>query len=982
MGSSGRGDAGDERDTGTVTDTEAPAGQDGVALAPTEVVAKAKSAPRTAMGPRPGAGVERHGRLSPGERVGRFVIERVLGEGGMGVVYAAADEQLKRRVAIKLISEGKSGANAERNERLLREAQAVAQLSHPNVVSVFDVGHERGEPYVAMEYVDGGTLGDWLEAEQRSWRDIVRMFVQAGRGLSAAHAAGIIHRDFKPSNVLIADGRARVVDFGLARPLGRPMSERVEARSGAGVGLASSVESEASTLTLPGEVLGTPRYMSPEQRAGKEVDVRTDQYSFCVALYEALRGGPPGREDEDERVAHVPARVDAALQRGLEIDPTKRYPTMDDLLAELGREPVPLLRRAVLVAAVLVAGGGVAFGLWWRGHDAHVCEGARDHLQGVWDETRRAEVRAAFDATGRSYADRAFEVVAERLDAFADAWVEMRTQACEATRVRGEQSADLLDRRMACLDRKLGMVRGLTEGLAGADAKLVDDALAAISRLPALAPCADREALLAAVPLPDDRAERERVLALRKELDRADGIAAAGRYREASKALEAVLEQAMTLDYAPLRAEALVAAGTVYGDADEYAKAEKTLRLGVTEAARAKDDKLAAQAWIQLMMAVGYRLNRVDEGLSMLTPAEAAVIRAGDDDSLHGVLLRATGVLLTQKGRFAEAEERFRDAYTRVVRAEGPKTRHAVVILDSLANSLADQGKLTEASEHYERALALKEGLLGPDHPIVATTLDNAGTVLADMGQFEKALAFHRRALRIWETVHGEDSLWTASCLHNMGVALSALGKYQEAEDSYRRVIAISDKLFGPKNLDSAHAMVNLGVMLTDLGRYDEAGELYDRALAIREGALGKDHPDVAMTLLNIGLLRRAQGRLAEARASFEAAIARGTPAWGEDSINLGYPLHALGSLSLQEGKLGEATELLERALRIRTSQPVDPSNVAETRFALARTLWLSKRDRRRARELAERARDDYASIGERGAEERANVEDWLAEIR
>lgn len=430
---------------------------------------------------------------------------------------------------------------------------------------------------------------------------------------------------------------------------------------------------------------------------------------------------------------------------GLADNPDSRYPSMDALLAELGHEPVPLRRRLALIAVVLLVAGGVGFGVWWRGRDARVCQGARDHLQGVWDQARRAEVSAAFRASGRSYAERALEMVISRLDSFADQWVAMRTEACQATRVRGEQSGELLDRRMVCLDRALGRMREMTEQFAGADVALVDDALAAVSRLPERGSCADREALLAAMPLPESRSARERVLALRGDIDRADALYAAAKYDQATELLQAVVEQARTLDYPPLLAEALAALGSALMQGGDPSQAEVALREAVKESARAHDDRRTAFSLFDLLIAVGYFQDRVDEGLALTTSAEAAVIRAGG-----------------------------------------------------------------------------------------------------------------------------------------------------------------------------------------------------------------------------------------EARARLDAAIRSGTPAWGEDSPDLAFVLQALGEVARHERKHREASELLERALRIRTGQPVDPALVAETRFALALTLWQGNRDRGRARQLAEQARQDYASVGARGADKIAEIEGWL----
>ncbi|QRK10966.1 protein kinase [Archangium violaceum] len=276
--------------------------------------------------------------LAPGDTVGRYVLEGLLGQGGMGVVYAARDPGLGRTVALMLLRSGAGGE--EGRARLVREAQAMARLAHPNVLPLFELGTEAERVFLVMERVEGSTLADWLRERERPWREVLALFLQAGEGLAAAHRAGLVHRDFKPANVLVgADGRPRVTDFGLVR-------HGAEVSGGVPEG-ASGDTGEA--LTRAGAVPGTPAYMSPEQLAGREVDARGDQFSFCVALHEALYGVRPfeARERGEARWKRVPAPrglrppgyVRAAIERGLALEPEARFPSMDALLAALARPP-------------------------------------------------------------------------------------------------------------------------------------------------------------------------------------------------------------------------------------------------------------------------------------------------------------------------------------------------------------------------------------------------------------------------------------------------------------------------------------------------------------------------------------------------------------------------------------------------------------------------------------------------------------------
>ena len=315
-----------------------------------------------------------------GDRVGRYLVLSALGAGGMGVVFAAYDPQLDRKIALKLLRAGITYNTKDARTRLRREAQAIAQLSHPNVVNVYDVGTtDDGDLYIAMEFVEGDTLTSWLKKYPRSWREIIDVFLQAARGLFAAHSVGLLHRDFKPDNVLVGgDGRVRVTDFGLARSVITP--EDAARPAGAPTGpSALNVE-----LTATGTVLGTPRYMAPEQLTGPDIDARADQFSFCVALYEALYGAHPlpgatsvsmlekrEKAQPPPEASKVPSAIARAVLTGLERDRAKRFPTMGALISALVPPPQRSPARfAVLgLAGLLAAGGAVAAVVFPGTHD-------------------------------------------------------------------------------------------------------------------------------------------------------------------------------------------------------------------------------------------------------------------------------------------------------------------------------------------------------------------------------------------------------------------------------------------------------------------------------------------------------------------------------------------------------------------------------------------------------------------------------------
>ena len=287
-------------------------------------------------------------RVGLGASMGRYELRAVVGSGGMGVVFEAHDPELDRMVAVKVLR--RPGEHSDGTTGLRREGQIMARLTHLNVIRVYDVGVAHGHEFVAMEYVAGGTLHDWLQRAPRTAAEIVAVFVDAGRGLAAAHDAGLVHRDFKPANVMVGDdGRVLVTDFGVARSAGHICGE-------AGAAGGPESRSHGSTLTRHGEVVGTPAYMAPEQLLGGQVDARADQFSFCVSLWRALFGSAPFGGDNLEELAvstaagvvtppaiaddeHVRPDLRAALERGLARDPAARFPSMHELLAVLAPRP-------------------------------------------------------------------------------------------------------------------------------------------------------------------------------------------------------------------------------------------------------------------------------------------------------------------------------------------------------------------------------------------------------------------------------------------------------------------------------------------------------------------------------------------------------------------------------------------------------------------------------------------------------------------
>ncbi|HZI10733.1 MAG TPA: protein kinase, partial [Myxococcus sp.] len=424
--------------------------------------------------------------LDKGTAVGRYLVLEMLGGGGMGVVYRAYDPELDRRVALKLLRVGALGLDAEEGRaHLVREAQAMARVSHPHVVPIYDVGTFGQQVFLAMELVEAQTLRQWLKASPRPWRQVLAVLVDAGRGLAAAHAAGVVHGDFKPENVLVGkDGRVRVTDFGLARSA-NPLAQEAQGAQVAG---------------------GTPAYMAPEQLdPDAHPDERSDQFAFCVALYEALHGERPfaaatvrellaavraGKVRPAPRGSAVPPWLRRVVVRGLAVSPMDRHGSMDALLAALQHDPAARWTRTLQVAgsgALLVAAVGITHVVHSRRE--RVCEGAREAVATVWGPAQQEAIASAFFATNKPFAHAAWTRVRRTLDGYTAEWVTTRTTACEATHVRREQPEEVLARRMNCLDGRLAEVAALTQLFARADAGTVELAARAAEALPSLKEC-------------------------------------------------------------------------------------------------------------------------------------------------------------------------------------------------------------------------------------------------------------------------------------------------------------------------------------------------------------------------------------------------------------------------------------------------------------------------------------------------------------
>jgi len=898
----------------------------------------------------PGAGGGSVG-LERGAALGRYVVLEKLGAGGMGEVFAAYDPQLDRKVAIKLLRSGALSA-AEGKARLLREAQAMARLQHPNVIAVHDVGVFRApgadggreRVFVAMEFVDGETLADWLR-QRHGWEETVRLFLQAGAGLAAAHRAGLIHRDFKPDNVLIGreDGRPRVLDFGLARQSNATPATPSEAELDVPVAL-SSDSKLAAPLTRDGAVMGTPGYMAPEQIGGLATDARSDQFAFCVALWEGLFGQRPfsgstlkqlALEIETARIAAVPADAQVpsyivdALRQGLQANPSQRWPDMDGLLRALRPRARRNPRRTLFAAGlVLFSLLGIGYGVWTR-QRLLVCGGSEARLAGTWDAQRKARLRAGFAATNLSYAADAWANTERALDAWAAEWVVTARDVCEASKLRKTDSPEVTELKNACLSERLGRLAALVALFETPDHDVVNNApLAARDLEPALS-CTQATALRRSAVL--DEKERAAEQALSARLTEARALFAAGKYALAADRLKQGLDPVVP---PANQAEAYLWLGRIEIKRGEAKLARNAHVLAVEQALKSGEAGLTARALSRLYASEGYDEGDSDaETWSRL--ASAAAARVPGDWEVQVELALNDGFVGLRRKRYKAA--------------------------------LAD----------FEQALALQQEHLGAEHPDVASTLNNLGVVLTSLDRPDEAVARYEESLRLHEKLEGAEHPNVATASHNLAVALRRMGRVRDARDAFERALAVRRKALGLNNNETLKTALALVRLLVSIDELEPARALLDEAREARvlmtgpesaemlpvleteaelylAGGFWKEALDTATHHLAIAKSRGPPGQRDVAMAMIEQAIAwTQLGAWadarkalsevqrrhaaGDTNFDDSLLFEALGRLELAQGHAPLATPWFEKAIEHRSANPIV---AARTEVLLAHT-WV-----------------------------------------
>ena len=952
-------------------------------------------------------------------KIGRFTLLERLGAGAMGEIYAAYDDRLDRAVALKLVRHG-SDHTVKADELLLREAQALAQVSHPNVVQIYEAGTHGGRLFIAMELIRGGTLTSWLEDHARlprphRQREILRLFIAAGRGLEAAHSAGVAHRDFKPDNVLVGkDGRVCVVDFGLARVLvddptlrlsppapgdddatvtddfsqgetlpiepGEPGAApsdgsrlgRLGEREASSAGDAPK-RTAATRLTRTGTVMGTPRFMAPEQIRGGVPDHRSDQFSFCVALYHALYGAFPfdGEHPQElpdsirtgvtglEHSVGFGARLRKALCRGLSVDPSQRFPNMGELLAAL--EPGLRRRRGWIAGAVLLFSiiGGIAY--LWSQPPADPCNTAGAGIAAAWSLDRQADVQAAFARSDLPYADTGWRSTKQRIDGYATRWRDDAVAACRATYVDRAQSEQQYDRRRLCLERGSRQLDALVSELKGGASDAIQHAVEATEQLPDLAVCSRTENAMFGLEPPPPAVASE-VSAVREKLARALTLEQLGLTEESLAIAREVRTITERLKYRPAHAEALVQIARSL-DRRETAEARReaeTLYFDALDIAEAeRHDQLAAMIWNRLVALTVQMDASMQKAHERWRRNAAAVKRIGDSSSERAMLHHLFGEIYYKESKYGDAADEQSLAIA-AASSDGGQSIELSRYYAALAKSLEPQGRVDEAISLYERAEKIATEALGPTHPEVIKRKMNYGHALRKQGKLERARTVLEAALASMPAKYRESSL-DAGIVHTFLADLAYTEwKLDDAVTHGRAALDIYQRVGAPATR-SAEAYVTIANAEIRRKNFAEALAMYNEALTMRRSLgpdhyqVGVNHGSIAEVLVGLGRHEEAIPHVIEAERIFAVGSARhrGLEEW---------LLTVHGRALVGQHQPDAAVQLLERALPLYEGG-ADPGGQAHAMFALARALHDLGRDPRRVRDLAEKSRSLFATL-------------------
>ncbi len=708
-----------------------------------------------------------------GESVEQFVILRPIGSGGMGVVFLAYDTQLHRRVALKLISETLQEHDGSWQKRLLQEARTMAKVKHTHVVPIHSVGTIDEKVYIAMAYIEGGTLEDWLSSKSSppSPRQFLTLILPVGDALQAAHSEGVVHRDIKPQNILVqSDGHAFLTDFGIARTLA----------SGDAKG--------------PIAVEGTRDYMSPEQAQGHAPNVRSDVYSYCLTLQKALQG-------------RGSRHIRKVLTKGCSQSPEDRHLTMREVQQDL-RRALSIGRNRLFWASGILVIFAIVGSFLYRSSSSSppMCSAENQAMDALWNSESEATLRSQFQATGVKDARLLADQSVAAINSFTTQWGLQRQQSCEATHVHREQSEEVLIARQQCYDNRLRELAGVFEVL---DEETVLRTLDAIPAVATLDLCESAEVLQRSkrsiLTGPEAQSIQQSIAQLR-------ALHNLGQYEKGIRLARTIRPQVESLESEQHLAEFELITARHYKTLYRPHDAWKHLKAASLSAAKAGDNVLIAQVWTQAIFVLGYQLGRNEEAEVAAIAAQAAVEQSRANDAVRSNFLTKLAILRRTQHRWPESEALQREGMS--LRRSYYGSSHPLVgkSASNLGNLLVDMGRYQEAADSQKIATDIARQAYGAGNPALADTLANYVSTIITIGDVKQALPMQKEVLRIFQAAHGHTSKKSLEAAVVLALVHTHLGDFIAA----RRLTALVRQAISEADLD-----INRAGWLEDLAHVE-----------------------------------------------------------------------------------------------------------------------------------------------------------------
>jgi tetratricopeptide (TPR) repeat protein len=801
--------------------------------------------------------------------IGRYRILRLLGEGAMGVVYEAEQEQPRRTVALKVIRPGLAGAELLR--RFAQESQTLGRLQHPGIAQIYEAGTaDNGfgpQPYFAMESIQGESLLEYAEARHATPRQRLELIVKVCDAVHHAHQRGIIHRDLKPGNILVdASGQPKILDFGVAR--------------------ATDGDSRATRQTDVGHLVGTVAYMSPEQVMADplELDTRSDVYALGVILFELLAGRLPYkvsrelheavrtiREEEPVPLSSVSRAyrgdVETIVAKALEKDMARRYSSAADLAADIQRhlEDQPIVARPPSAAyqirkfarrhKTLAAGVAAVFAVLFAG----IVTTAREATL-----ARRAERAALRDRDRAAAAEQA--------------------ATSERDRARNAEHAATSERNRAVAEKQRADTESATAK--AINAFLQDDLLA--------------QASASTQARPDTRPDPD--LKVRTALDRA--AARAGKF-----------------DNQPLvEASIRLTIGNTYQDLGLYPDAQQQLERALDLQRRAiGGEHPTTLRTMNTLAELYYSQGKATQAGALLGKVLAGRRRVLGEEHPDTLLsMNSLAVYYRGQGKYTEAESLYTKAVEVQQRVLGEEHTDTLTSMHNLAVLYRNQGKYRQAEPLLRRALAGRLRVLGNEHPSTLRTMQSLAMVFDDQGKYAEAEPLFTRAVEVQRRVLGEEHPDTVTSMNNLALLFDEEGKFSKAEPLFIGVLEGQRRVFGEEHRNRLLSMNNLGVLYRKQGRYPEAETLFTKGLEVQRRQLGEEHPETLITANNLAVLYREQGKYLQAEPLLTRTLEIRRTKLGPEHPSTLISMNNLAVLYREEGRQREAEELFTRVLEVR----------------------------------------------------------------